>query len=317
MKILKIFGLVVGVHVFALILIFANPGCSSSTKPAPSPGATAPKPEPAPVVGLTAAPAAGGGIYSSTTDTSTAAPLFNPEAPAVTLPVSAGGGARITPTRPGTPVAGVLVAEPVADVTPAATYAVKAGDSLWTIARKHSLTVAQLTAANGLSANAPLQPGQKLVIPSRPTVPPSSGSTPAAKPATATATAAAASRAPGDGVKHVVKSGETLGAIARRYDVRQGDLAVLNNIADPAKIRPGMELVIPGYKAPASKAGRTTKASNGTTAKAPAAAPVSAPAAPAVIEPAPAEPSVVTPAPAAPPPVPVININEYVAPKSP
>ena len=40
MKILKIFGLVVGIHVAALILIFANPGCSSSTKPAPSPGDT-------------------------------------------------------------------------------------------------------------------------------------------------------------------------------------------------------------------------------------------------------------------------------------
>ena len=36
MKILKIFGIVVGIHVFALILIFANPGCSSTTKPTPA-----------------------------------------------------------------------------------------------------------------------------------------------------------------------------------------------------------------------------------------------------------------------------------------
>jgi len=314
MKILKIFGLVVGVHVFALILIFANPGCSSTTKTAPSPAATAPLAEPAPVVGVAAAPAAGGGIYSSTTDTTTAAPLFNPEAPAVTLPASATGGARIAPTRPGTPVAGVLVAEPVADVTPAATYSVKSGDSLWTIARKHNLTVAQLTAANSLSANAPLQPGQKLVIPSRPTVPPSSGSTPAAKSGTSTA-ATGSTRGPGDVVKHVVKSGETLGAIARRYDVRQGDLAVLNNISDPAKIRPGMELVIPGYKAPAAKSGKSSKSSSGSAAKAPAPAPSSSapsvPVTPVVIDPAPAE----TPAPAPPPPVPVININD--APKQP
>ena len=314
MKILKIFGLVVGVHVFALILIFANPGCSSTTKPAPSPAATAPMAEPAPVVGLAAAPSSGGGIYSSSTDTTTAAPLFNPESPAVALPASAAGGARISPTRPGTPVAGVLVAEPVSDVTPAASYSVKSGDSLWTIARKHNLTVAQLTAANSLSANAPLQPGQKLVIPSRPTVPPSSGSTPAAKSAS-TPAGSGSTRASGDGVKHVVKSGETLGAIARRYDVRQGDLAVLNNISDPAKIRPGMELVIPGYKAPASKSGKSTKSSSGSTAKAPAPvpSPVSAPdpVTPVVIDPTPAT----TPAPVAPPPVPVINIDD--TPKQP
>jgi LysM repeat protein len=205
----------------------------------------------------------------------------------------------------------VLVAEPVADVTPAASYTVKSGDSLWTIARRHGLTVAQLTAANSLSANAPLQPGQKLIIPSRPATPPSSGSTPAAKPANPAA-AAAAGRAPGESVKHIVKSGETLGAIARRYDVRQGDLAVLNNIADPAKIRPGMELVIPGYKAPVPKSGRSTKSSSGSTTKsaAPAATPAPAPAPAPVLEPAPQIPVVVEPAPAPPPPtVPVIKIN--------
>jgi LysM repeat protein len=309
MKILKIFGLVVGVHVFALILIFANPGCSSTRKPAPAPAATAPRAEPAPAIGSAVAPAPSDSIYSSTTDASAPAPapLFNPEAPAVTLPAAAGGGPRIAPTRPGTPVAGVLVAEPVADVTPAASYTVKSGDSLWTIARKHNLTVAQLTAANSLSANAPLRLGQKLVIPSRPATPASSGSTPAAKPADATA----AARAPGETVKHVVKSGETLGAIARRYDVRQGDLAVLNNISDPAKIRPGMELVIPGYKAPASKAGKSTKSSGGTAkSAAPAPAPEPAPAPAPAVEPVPQIPTVVEPAPAAPPPaVPVIKIN--------
>lgn len=304
MKILKIFGLVVGVHIFALILIFANPGCSSTTKPAPSPGATAPIVEPAPPIGVNA-PAASGGIYSSTTDSSTATPLFNPEAPAVTLPTAAGGGARTVPTRPGTPVAGLLAAEPVADVIPASTYVVKSGDNPWTIARKHNLTTDQLLRANSLSRDAKLQPGQKLVIPSRPTTPPSSGSKPSTKPADPAA--AAAPRANGESLKHVVKSGETLGAIARRYDVRQSDLAVLNNIADPAKIRPGLELVIPGYKATGTKAGKSTKSNGATTKSAPpAAAPAPAPALPAA-EPAPEVPPAETPAPA--PAVPVIKIN--------
>lgn len=305
MKILKIFGLVVGVHIFALILIFANPGCSSTAKTAPSPSATAPLVEPAPPIGANA-PATPGSIYSSTTDSSTVTPLFNPEAPAVTLPASAGGGARTVPTRPGTPVAGLLAAEPVADVVPASTYAVKSGDNPWTIARKHNLTVAQLLGANSLSKDAKLQPGQKLVIPSRPTTPPSSGSKPSTKPADPAAVGAAP-RTNGENLKHVVKSGETLGAIARRYDVRQSDLAVMNNIADPAKIRPGLELVIPGYKATGTKAGKSTK-SSGTTTKStpPAAAPAPAPALP-VVEPSPEVPPAETPAPA--PAVPVIKIN--------
>ena len=52
MKILKIFGIVVGIHVFALVLIFANPGCSSSTRPAPAPTDTVAKSEPAPAISV-------------------------------------------------------------------------------------------------------------------------------------------------------------------------------------------------------------------------------------------------------------------------
>lgn len=321
MKILKIFGIVVGIHVFALILIFANPGCSSTRKPAPAPGDTATRPEPVPLVGGPSAASAPSSIYSSTTDSSSAPPItINPDAPALSLPVGITGGARTAPTRPGTPVAGILAAEPVAEVTPASTYTVKSGDNLWTIARKHNLTIAQLNAANGLAPNAPLKPGQKLIIPSKPSTPPSSGSTPAAKPADPLAAAAAnAGRSSTDSVKHVVKSGETLGAIARRYGVSQGDLAVANNIADPAKIRPGLELVIPGWKSPGTKSAKspTKSGSSSATKSAPAPAPATTPA------PTPAAPvidsSPLTPAPAAPSPapVPVIRIDETPAPKQP
>ena len=44
-------------------------------------------------------------------------------------------------------------------------YKVKSGDSLWSIARKHGLTVAELKRANGLKS-AIIKPGQTLVIPS-------------------------------------------------------------------------------------------------------------------------------------------------------
>jgi LysM repeat protein len=55
-----------------------------------------------------------------------------------------------------------------------------------------------------------------------------------------------------ESTRHTVKPGETLGAIARKYGVKQGDIAVANNITDPRKIQPGQELVIPGKSAAAA-----------------------------------------------------------------
>lgn len=310
MKILKIFGIVVGIHVFALVLIFANPGCSSTTKPAPAPSDTVVRSEPAPVMTVPnlspgTAPAPGESLSSAP------APIaFNPDAPAMAVP-SGSSGVRFTPTRPGTPVAVAIVAEPVVDVTPAVTYVVKNGDSLWTIAKKHHLSVPDIAAANSLASNAILRLGQKLVIPSRPgavaaSEPTAKESAAAAKASEAAAAAAAAARASGDSIKHVVKSGETLGIIARNYGVRQGDIAVANNISDPAKIRAGMELVIPGWQATAGKSGKAAGKSGSASATKPAENRPSfnvEPTAPATPAPPPAVPiiriddSVITPAP--------------------
>jgi LysM repeat protein len=298
MKILKIFGLVVGIHVFALIVIFASPGCSSTRKPPPAPIDTVPKSEPPPAVTVPNTPVISAtGVYTSpvTPAPVTPAPIapapvaFDPNAAATSSSAAATGPAtvRFTPTRPGTPAAGTLVAEPVADVTPATTYVVKAGDSLWSIAKKHKLTVADLTNANGLAANANLQPGQKLVIPGKSTPASATKGAPAAK-------SAAAPRPGGEVVKHVVKTGETLGTIARNYGVRQADIAATNSISDPARIQAGMELIIPGWQ-PAS--GKAAKGAGKGAAKA--------------VDPK-AEPKVEAPAapPPSPPAVPIIRIDD-------
>ena len=94
-------------------------------------------------------------------------PLIDQNAAAAAALADGSASVRFTPTRPGTPVAGALQSEKVADVTPATTYVVRPGDSLWSIAKKHKLTVGDLTAANGIAANANLQPGKKLVIPAK------------------------------------------------------------------------------------------------------------------------------------------------------
>ncbi len=43
-------------------------------------------------------------------------------------------------------------------------YTVRSGDSLYTIARKHGLTVDRLTQINNLNPKKPIQPGQRLLV---------------------------------------------------------------------------------------------------------------------------------------------------------
>lgn len=50
----------------------------------------------------------------------------------------------------------------------------------------------------------------------------------------------------GAGVTHTVKNGETLWRICRTYDVDMQDVAELNNIRDPADIKAGRKIFIPG-----------------------------------------------------------------------
>lgn len=278
MKILKIFGIVIGIHLFALILIFANPGCSSTSKPPPAPSDTVAKSEPPASVRLPySAPE---NAYSPVS----AVPVtFNPDAPATDS--SASAGVRFVPTRPGSPAASTLQATPVTDVTPATTYTVKSGDTLWDLGKKFHIPYAQIAAANNLKTSVPLHAGQKLIIPGQPlTAAPAaaaagSAANGTAKPAESPRPAAAA----GNGVKHTVKPGETLGMIARIYGVKQGEIAVANNISDPQKIRAGMELSIPGWQ-PAGGAAKAGAKAADPAAKAPESKPIfnilDAPAAP-------------------------------------
>lgn len=225
MKILKILGIAAGLHALALILIFANPGCSYTKAAGPD-----------------GQPDAGSPISSAPEAAQAGAAQPAPTEPVVI---------RYSPTRPGTPVASALEAQPVSDVTPATTYKVVRGDSLWSIAASNHLSKADLAAANNLKATSILHVGQKLIIP--------------AKPASAAGAAAAAATAPepaekpsGETLKHIVKPGETLGGIARKYGVRQGDIAVANNIADPRRIQPGQELVIPAKSSGGKQAAGAT-----------------------------------------------------------
>lgn len=171
-------------------------------------------------------------------------------------PVSPAGHA--TPTRPGSAAAvAVTPPKPVENVAPVTTYTVERGDSLWSISKKYGLTVAELAKANSISTGTVITPGRKLIIPGKPgaakdPVAPANMSLPTEK------TAMPARPTNGDAVRHTVVVGESLGVIARKYQVSVGELAAANNITDPSKVRAGQQLVIPGFKAVSSKGTTTT-----------------------------------------------------------
>ncbi|HEX2853171.1 MAG TPA: LysM peptidoglycan-binding domain-containing protein [Opitutaceae bacterium] len=297
MKILKFSGIVLGVHLLALIMIFANPGCSSSTKPPPPAADTVTSVEPAPTITVPGSSGSDTGSSSSSSSSSVPTIAFNSDTSAINA------GVRYSPTRPNTPAATNLQAEPVSNVTPATTYVVVKNDSLWSVAHKNHLTTAELASANNLSDKAKLHLGQKLIIPAKgvpASATPVAGTTVATPGATPQA-ANVALKPSNAGLTHVVRPGETLSTIARRYGVKQGEIAVANSISDPQKIRAGMELIIPGgWESTGAKASKTDKAATAPTSS--------------------SSPAYVEPAQKMPPPaaeVPVIQVDDAPSAKTP
>ncbi|KRB44937.1 lytic transglycosylase domain-containing protein [Terrabacter sp. Root181] len=135
---------------------------------------------------------------------------------------------------------------PVA-ATPWTTVTVRPGDTLWHLALAHHTTIRAIVEKNRLTAGGSvIHPGQKLLVPGRPSSTPtrSATSTPAqARPASTTAT-----------VIHVVRSGETMSGIATRYGVSLTKLLAANRLANAGLIFVGQRISVPGAKAPATPA---------------------------------------------------------------
>lgn len=123
-------------------------------------------------------------------------------------------------------------------------HLVAAGETPASIAKKYGVTAAALMHANHIADASKLRIGQKLVIPSAKL----KASAPSPRPAGGAKGARAKSSG---GATHVVKAGETLTSIAKRYGVTVNALMKANGITDASKLRIGQKLKLPAGRSPA------------------------------------------------------------------
>jgi LysM repeat protein len=95
-------------------------------------------------------------------------------------------------------------------------HEVQPGETLWRLSQMYQLDAAAITVSNRIQASTPLQPGQKLLIPSQP------------------------------GLIYTVKQGDTLEDIANRYGVPQQRIIEATPLDRPEYLRIGQRLLIPG-----------------------------------------------------------------------
>ncbi|MBQ6484270.1 MAG: LysM peptidoglycan-binding domain-containing protein [Carnobacterium sp.] len=161
-------------------------------------------------------------------------------------------GGTTTPTPKPDPT-------PTPDPTPnpgtSSTYTVKAGDSLWSIANKHGVSVANLKSWNNLKSDIILV-GQKLTVKGGTT-------TPAPNPGTGTGSNNGNGGGTTTGSTYTVKSGDSLWAIANKHGVSVANLKAWNNLSSDT-IHIGQTLTIKGgTTAPAPNPGTGTGSNNG------------------------------------------------------
>jgi murein DD-endopeptidase MepM/ murein hydrolase activator NlpD len=131
------------------------------------------------------------------------------------------------------------VASAAAQDASATVYVVQAGDTLFSIARRYGVSLADLASANGLLNPNLIYVGQRLKIPG--STAPASSST----PQPATATPSKTSNPPVTNRLHLVQSGETLFRIATQYGTTVQALANANHLNNVALIYVGQQLIIP------------------------------------------------------------------------
>ncbi|MGB1249849.1 MAG: LysM peptidoglycan-binding domain-containing protein [Candidatus Promineifilaceae bacterium] len=140
---------------------------------------------------------------------------------------------------------GVPTPTPLPTPTPPFEHIVQRGQTLWTIAALHSLTIDELLYLNSITENSFISPGDELIVHLRP------GQSP---PPTATPQ-----------LTHTIRSGQGLWGIAIAYGLTLEELLAFNDLTENSILQPGQELFI---RQPAESAVVTVEATVVVTATA-------------------------------------------------
>lgn len=122
-------------------------------------------------------------------------------------------------------VAARAAIEPTPIRTSSDKHKVRRGDTLWSIARTHGVSIESLAHTNGLKSNGTLSVGQTLKIPG-------------------TATLASNDSVSSASVTYIVRAGDTLSRIASKFRVSMSDLLNWNGLQSTNVIKPGQRLVM-------------------------------------------------------------------------
>ena len=237
MKITKLFGIVIGLHVGVIALLLVQPGCTTTTPPTVNHTQKET---------MALMDQESGGLIDAVRLEDGLDSAFNAgleeERFAPTRPEEDFTSSDYEPLEPMTQTAETQVVE-IAEES-FTTHTVVSGDSLWKISRNYSVDLDDLIAANGLERNAVLQIGQQIQVPVEGSQATVSTVTPDAYQPTTLASGA---------TRYTVQAGDTLSAIARKKGVPLSQVKAANNLSSDV-IRVGQELILPEGTAPIAMA---------------------------------------------------------------
>ncbi len=161
------------------------------------------------------------------------------------LKVPEGDGEALLARLDDLPPASAAELDPPRATAAVIEHKVRRGETLAALSRKYGVELKSLLAANQMRRDAPLAPGKVVRIPA--------GACPPGRPA-----AAPAGRAPlakPEMAEHVVRHGDSLWNLARRYNTTVEEIQRLNQVT-PATIAVGQALRIPKAEAPRTEPAR-------------------------------------------------------------
>ncbi len=171
--------------------------------------------------------------------------LAEPATAAPTSPIQLRLPNTLPAQLPATGGAGLIAAAQVPAAIPGglplaktpSTYTVRSGDTISAIAARHGLNTGKLLQINGLKSHSLIFPGQKIKL---------SGSTQSSSHKPAPVTGKHTAPKTSSGSSYVVRSGDTLSAIAARHGVSLGSVLSANRLNMSSIIYPGQKITISG-----------------------------------------------------------------------